>query len=177
MSDVSRATQMFRYGCACSQAILRVYGTPLGLTHDQAMRVAAGGVEGGFGHQRRLARSRFADDGDDLFLADRLGLSRAQTRRLLARGAVRVAGRSVAAARGFAAPRSKTKTRSSICSWPAPTPTCCSLRIAAKSTGRRSTQYRKQAGHRAARPGHRQRLRRGCGRTGLAAVARLAIRS
>jgi 23S rRNA pseudouridine1911/1915/1917 synthase len=33
----------------------------------------------------------------DLFLADRLGLSRAQTRRLLARGAVRVAGRSVAA--------------------------------------------------------------------------------
>ncbi len=42
MSDVSRAEQMFRDGCACSQAILDVYGTPLGLSHDQAMRVSAG---------------------------------------------------------------------------------------------------------------------------------------
>jgi len=33
---------MFRNGYACSQAILTVYGTPLGLPHDQAMRVAAG---------------------------------------------------------------------------------------------------------------------------------------
>ena len=42
MSDVSKATQKFRDGCACSQAILDVYGTPLGLAHEQAMRVAAG---------------------------------------------------------------------------------------------------------------------------------------
>lgn len=42
MSDVSRAAQMFRDGCACSQAILDVYGTPLGMPHDEAMRVAAG---------------------------------------------------------------------------------------------------------------------------------------
>ena len=42
MNDVSRATKMFRDGCACSQAILGVYGPSLGLPRDQAMRVAAG---------------------------------------------------------------------------------------------------------------------------------------
>jgi C_GCAxxG_C_C family probable redox protein len=42
MSNVSRATQMFRDGCACSQAIVGVYGTPFGLPHELAMRVAAG---------------------------------------------------------------------------------------------------------------------------------------
>jgi len=42
MSNVSKATQMFRDGCACSQAILGVYGPPLGLPHDQALRIAAG---------------------------------------------------------------------------------------------------------------------------------------
>jgi C_GCAxxG_C_C family probable redox protein len=42
MSNVARATQMFRDGCACSQAIVGVYGPPLGLEYDQAMRVAAG---------------------------------------------------------------------------------------------------------------------------------------
>ena len=42
MSDVSRAVQMFRDECACSQAILAVYGAPLGLPHELAMRLAAG---------------------------------------------------------------------------------------------------------------------------------------
>jgi len=42
MSNVSKATQRFRDGYACSQAIVDVYGTPLGLSRDQAMRVAAG---------------------------------------------------------------------------------------------------------------------------------------
>lgn len=42
MSDVSKAAQMFRNGCACSQAILSIYGTPLGLSHDHAMRISAG---------------------------------------------------------------------------------------------------------------------------------------
>lgn len=42
MSDVSRAVEMFRGGCACSQAILGVYGPPLGLLHEHAMRVSAG---------------------------------------------------------------------------------------------------------------------------------------
>ena len=42
MTDVDRAAQMFRDGCACSQAILEVYGTPLGLSREQAMRLGAG---------------------------------------------------------------------------------------------------------------------------------------
>ena len=33
---------MFRDGCACSQAILGVYGTPLGLPRELAMRITAG---------------------------------------------------------------------------------------------------------------------------------------
>ena len=42
MNDVARAAQLFREGCACSQAILVVYGTPLGLPHEQAMQIGAG---------------------------------------------------------------------------------------------------------------------------------------
>lgn len=42
MSDVSKAVEMFRGGCACSQAILDVYGAPLGLPHEHALRVSAG---------------------------------------------------------------------------------------------------------------------------------------
>lgn len=42
MSDISRAVQMFREGCACSQAILAVYGKPLGLPQERAMQLAAG---------------------------------------------------------------------------------------------------------------------------------------
>jgi C_GCAxxG_C_C family probable redox protein len=42
MSDAERAVEVFLGGCACSQAILDVYGTPLGLDHHQALRVAAG---------------------------------------------------------------------------------------------------------------------------------------
>jgi C_GCAxxG_C_C family probable redox protein len=36
------AADLFRQGCACSQAILAVYGQPLGLSRDLAMRLAAG---------------------------------------------------------------------------------------------------------------------------------------
>ena len=49
MSNVPKAVQLFRDGCACSQAIVAVYGTPFGLTHDQAMRIAAG-FAGGMRH-------------------------------------------------------------------------------------------------------------------------------
>jgi C_GCAxxG_C_C family probable redox protein len=42
MSDVSKAVEMFRGGCACSQAILAVYGARLGLPREQALQLAAG---------------------------------------------------------------------------------------------------------------------------------------
>ena len=42
MDNVSKAVQLFRDGRACSQAILEVYGTPLGLRPEQAMQIAAG---------------------------------------------------------------------------------------------------------------------------------------
>jgi C_GCAxxG_C_C family probable redox protein len=42
MSDVLKATQLFRDGRACSQAVLDVYGGPLGLPRQQAMQIAAG---------------------------------------------------------------------------------------------------------------------------------------
>ena len=47
-----------------------------------------------------------------------------------------------AAGKGSSGPRSRTRTRSSICSWPAPTPTCCSSRTGARSTGRRCSTCR-----------------------------------
>ena len=46
MIAISRAVKLFRDGCACSQAILSVYGQPLGLSRDLAMRIAAGFVGG-----------------------------------------------------------------------------------------------------------------------------------
>ena len=42
MSQVSNAVDLFQKGCACSQAILAVYGGPLGLDRTQAMRIASG---------------------------------------------------------------------------------------------------------------------------------------
>jgi C_GCAxxG_C_C family probable redox protein len=42
MSKVSKAKQIFRDGRACSQAVLEVYGTALGLTRKQAIQIAAG---------------------------------------------------------------------------------------------------------------------------------------
>ena len=42
MSDVETAVGLFRDGCACSQAILGVYGPRLGLDENRAVRVAAG---------------------------------------------------------------------------------------------------------------------------------------
>lgn len=60
MNDVDAAVELFRGGCACSQAILAVYGPRVGLDEDRAVRVAAcfaggmrmaetcGAVTGGF---------------------------------------------------------------------------------------------------------------------------------
>lgn len=42
MSQIDQAVDLFRNGCACSQAILAVYGQPLGLDRTLAMRLAAG---------------------------------------------------------------------------------------------------------------------------------------
>jgi C_GCAxxG_C_C family probable redox protein len=42
MSKVRDAAELFRKGCACSQAILAVYGQPLGLSRKTAMQVSAG---------------------------------------------------------------------------------------------------------------------------------------
>jgi len=42
MSRASKAAQMMRDGCACSQAILTVYGCPLGLSCEHAMHISAG---------------------------------------------------------------------------------------------------------------------------------------
>ncbi len=42
MSNAERAAQLFRDGHACSQAILAVYGEPLGVSRDTALRIAAG---------------------------------------------------------------------------------------------------------------------------------------
>ena len=50
--------------------------------------------------------------------------------------------RSGAGAKGSAALRRRKKTRSSTCSWPAPTPTCCSLPTRARSSGKRSSACR-----------------------------------
>ncbi len=46
MSQIPKAVELFRDGCACSQAILAVYGEPLGLSRDLAMRIAAGFAAG-----------------------------------------------------------------------------------------------------------------------------------
>jgi len=48
MSSVSRAVQLFRDGCACSQSILAAYGQPLGLSRETAMKIATG-FGGGMG--------------------------------------------------------------------------------------------------------------------------------
>jgi C_GCAxxG_C_C family probable redox protein len=42
MSSISNATSLFIDGFACSQAILSVYGHPLGLPRKTAMQIAAG---------------------------------------------------------------------------------------------------------------------------------------
>ena len=42
MGDVDKAEDLFRSGCACSQAILGTYGPRFGLNEEEAMRVSAG---------------------------------------------------------------------------------------------------------------------------------------
>lgn len=42
MGDVDKAEDLFRSGCACSQAVLGTYGPRFGLKEDDAMRVSAG---------------------------------------------------------------------------------------------------------------------------------------
>ncbi len=41
MSDAETAVELFRGGCACSQAVLATYGPRHGLPEEQALRVAA----------------------------------------------------------------------------------------------------------------------------------------
>ena len=41
-SGVETAAELFRSGCACSQAVLSAYGPRFGLDEDRAMRVASG---------------------------------------------------------------------------------------------------------------------------------------
>ncbi len=41
MSDAEKAVELFRAGCACSQAVLAIYGPRYGLAEEQALRVAA----------------------------------------------------------------------------------------------------------------------------------------
>ena len=42
MSDVDRAVEFFRSGCACSQAMLAAFGPRYGMDETLALRVAAG---------------------------------------------------------------------------------------------------------------------------------------
>jgi C_GCAxxG_C_C family probable redox protein len=42
MSGVDAAVELFRNGCACSQALLGAYGPRYGLDESQAVRIAAG---------------------------------------------------------------------------------------------------------------------------------------
>jgi len=42
MSDVDRAVDLFRSGCACSQAVLAAFGPRYGLDEAAALRVASG---------------------------------------------------------------------------------------------------------------------------------------
>ncbi len=42
MDGVSKAVELFRGGCACSQAVLAAYGPRYGLSEPHALRVAAG---------------------------------------------------------------------------------------------------------------------------------------
>lgn len=42
MSDVDAVVELFKGGCACSQAVLGVYGPRYGLDEGKGMRVAAG---------------------------------------------------------------------------------------------------------------------------------------
>lgn len=74
MSNVSKSAQRFRDGCACSQAILDVYGTPLGLSHDQALRIAAG-----FAGGMRLAETCGAVAGAVMVLGLRHGSAACDT--------------------------------------------------------------------------------------------------
>lgn len=46
MSDVENAVNLFREGCACSQALLATYGPRYGLDKERALRVAAGFAAG-----------------------------------------------------------------------------------------------------------------------------------
>jgi C_GCAxxG_C_C family probable redox protein len=52
MSDVDRAVEFFKNGCACSQAIAGTYGPRYGLDEDLAMRASAG-----FGGGMRMAET------------------------------------------------------------------------------------------------------------------------
>jgi C_GCAxxG_C_C family probable redox protein len=46
MTDIEKAVNLFREGCACSQALLGVYGPRFGLDRERSLRVAAGFASG-----------------------------------------------------------------------------------------------------------------------------------
>jgi C_GCAxxG_C_C family probable redox protein len=46
MSNVDKAVELYRNGCACSQAILAVYGKPYGVEKEMALRISAGFAAG-----------------------------------------------------------------------------------------------------------------------------------
>ena len=46
MNGVSNTVELFRNGCACSQAVLAAYGPRYGLSEPQALRLAAGFAAG-----------------------------------------------------------------------------------------------------------------------------------
>ena len=68
MSKAAEAVELFRNGCACSQAVLTVYGAPYGLDRPTAMRLAAG-----FAGGMRLGRTCGAVTGAVMVLGLRHG--------------------------------------------------------------------------------------------------------
>jgi C_GCAxxG_C_C family probable redox protein len=42
VNSISKASRLFRDGCACSQAILATYAQPLGVSRETAMKISAG---------------------------------------------------------------------------------------------------------------------------------------
>lgn len=74
MSNVSDAVDLFRGGCACSQAIAATYGPPLGLARDQATRIAAA-----FAGGMRMAETCGAVTGALMVLGLRHGTEHCET--------------------------------------------------------------------------------------------------
>jgi C_GCAxxG_C_C family probable redox protein len=101
MNNVSEAVGLFGNGCACSQAILAVYGARLGLERDIAMRIASG-----FAGGMRMSETCGAVTGAFMVLGLRHGTAACVTQR--GRGAV------YAAVQDFTA-RFQARNRTVVC--------------------------------------------------------------